>query len=126
MKIKMICNLTIFLILTLGLNFSFACPGHDEVARKSYEIAKQLTQLIDKVPHAICAEDIKLAAAFINAAGLQVQGGQYNKALTSLQLGQLELQAITTTRDYCENFTKLIKPFIPEVILVIKQLSSLN
>lgn len=123
---KKICNLAIFLFFMLRLMPTFACPGHDEVIRKCNEIAKELIHLIDKGPHADCAEDIKVAATYFDNAGVQVQDLQYTNALKSLKLGKIELQAIANDRPYCVYFAKSIKPFIPEVTLIINKLSSLN
>lgn len=85
---------------------------------------KHLQDIIQGMPHDKCSGDVAIAAAYVDAAKVQIMSSHYNQALVSLHYGENELRSIAYSRAYCANFSSLVKPSIAQVIRIMGELET--
>lgn len=127
MKKIMISTLLVALGGFLVAQVSFAGDSDDYyIAMQCATEAKQLKELQERNPSDKCSGDVGVAAAYLDAASIQVRHQRYDKALVSLHYSENELKAIAYSRTYCGSYSQLVKPSIAKVIILVSELSILE
>lgn len=101
-------------------------PNKSTIAAQCHAQSNKLTRIMASKPQSKCVGDVGVAAAYIDAAELQIQKEHYNEALVSLHYSESELRDIAYSRTYCTYFSPLVKPSIAEVIRIAGELNVLE
>ena len=127
MKIIKLRVVPIFLTCLLLTNVSFA-SSHDTywIEHDCVRAAGQLHDLIQSKPDDICAGDLEMASAYIEATALKLQHNKIEQALTAIKYGELELKEISTNRSYCASFASSVKPVLAAVIRISSEIEVLE
>lgn len=125
-------NLTIRTLSILAAGFMVtsagfaAFPEQVGIERECEQTAKQLTHMADTSSTYQCSGDLRIAAAYIDAASFKLQHQKIEQALTSIKYGELELKQISSQRAYCSHFSDAVKPIIATVIKISSQIEVLE
>lgn len=101
-------------------------PNKAAIAYQCNQESRKLNHIIASNPENKCAGDVGVAAAYLDAAELQIQREHYNQALVSLHYSESELRNIAYSRAYCDFFSTLVKPSIAQVIRISSELEVLE
>lgn len=117
-------------VLVVGLLLSSASfagyPDNMDIARECDRAANQLSHLADTKSDNPCSGDLRIAAAYIESAGLKLRYKKFEQALTSMKYGELELKEISTGRAYCSYFSQAVKPIIASAIKISSEIEVLE
>lgn len=100
-------------LLTAGAVAAF--PERPVVEAACLDVADKLTTLQQQHPDVPCQGDIAIAATYLKTAAMKIHYQRFDIALTDLGYGKGELQAISTTRPWCQTIASKTAPFIEEV-----------
>lgn len=98
--------------------------GHDSIGMQCHLESLKLNNLIHSQPRDKCAGDVGIAAAYLDAASMQIRTNHLKEALVSLHYGESELKSIAYSRAYCANFSQQVKPSIAQVIRFIGEVET--
>lgn len=122
MKKQLIAGFSVA-VFALQCSYASSINTHD-LEKRSFEVAYQLYQLVEKNKTDLCAGDVGSAAGYIESAGRDLQHDQRTKALTSLSYGQNEIKEISTVRSYCAKIAAQVKPYFAKVILIKSEIEN--
>jgi predicted NAD/FAD-binding protein len=115
--------------ITLGLMLaplSFAALIDTRtLSHQCMDVAYQLKRLSGSHHGSVCAGDVKLASAYIEATSNELYLHQIPQALHSISYGENELKAITNNRNYCIGLAPEIKPYLANIIVIKSEMELL-
>lgn len=92
-----------------------AFPKRSLVEAACLHVADELKHIGHEHPESPCQGDIAIAATYLKTAAMKIHYQRFDIALTDLGYGKGELQAISTTRPWCQTIASKAAPFIEEV-----------
>ena len=114
-----------FSITALSIHVAGASNvNNPEIERQSFEIASGLNQIAQLNSSDLCAGDIRVAAAYIESAGRDLQRDKHATALTSLTFGENELKEISARRMHCAQLAPEVKPYFARTIMIKSELEN--
>lgn len=92
-----------------------ALPERPLVEAACLHVADELKRIGHEHPESPCQGDVAIAATYLKTAAMKIHYQRFDIALTDLGYGKGELQAISTTRPWCQTIASKTAPFIEEV-----------